>query len=108
MSDGFACVVTTIQAPTLPMRRLAERLGEASAPLIVVGDKKGPVSFDLPGARFVALSEQLNLPFALTKLLPTGHYVRKNLGYLLAIASGATSIYETDDDHAPLESCRPH
>ncbi len=107
MSAKFACVVTTIQAPTQPMRRLAERLSEASAPLIVVGDKKGPLNFDLPGARFVALSEQLNLPFTLVKLLPTGHYVRKNLGYLLAIASGATSIYETDDDNAPLDSWQP-
>src|SRR6266704_3759211 len=107
MSAKFACVVTTIQAPTQPMRRLAERLSEASAPLIVVGDKKGPLNFDLPGARFVALSEQLNLPFTLVKLLPTGHYVRKNLGYLLAIASGATSVYETDDDNAPLDSWQP-
>ena len=107
MSDQFACVVTTIQPPTPAMRQLAQRLGETGTPLIVIGDKKGPASFDLPGARFVPLSEQLNLPFTLARLLPTGHYVRKNLGYLLAIASGATSIYETDDDNAPLDSWRP-
>src|SRR5581483_9790984 len=38
----------------------------------------------------------------LASLLPTGHYTRKNLGYLLAFDRGATSIYETDDDNAPL------
>jgi hypothetical protein len=107
MSDSLACVVTTIQPPTPAMRQLAQRLGETGTPLIVIGDKKGPANFDLPGARFVPLSEQLNLPFTLAKLLPTGHYVRKNLGYLLAIASGATSVYETDDDNAPLDSWRP-
>src|SRR5690349_12685506 len=107
MSDEFTCVVTTIQAPTPPMRRLAERLRGVGAPLIVVGDKKGPASFDLPGVRFVPLSEQLDLPFDLARLLPTGHYVRKNLGYLLAIQSGAIAIYETDDDNAPLDRWRP-
>ena len=107
MGDEFACVVTTVQAPTPPMRRLAERLGETGAALFVIGDKKGPACFDLPEARFVALSEQLKLPFSLARLLPTGHYVRKNLGYLLAIQSGATAIYETDDDNAPLDRWRP-
>jgi hypothetical protein len=47
------------------------------------------------------------LPFQLAPLLPKGHYVRKNLGYLLAIERGAQSIYETDDDNAPDAQWQP-
>ena len=43
----------------------------------------------------------------LAKLLPVGHYVRKNLGYLLAMSAGAACIYETDDDNAPNAAWRP-
>jgi hypothetical protein len=39
--------------------------------------------------------------------LPLGHYSRKNVGYLAAIAGGASCIYETDDDNAPLPEWRP-
>jgi len=99
--------MTTIQEPTSCARRQAERLAPLGAPMIVVGDKKGPARFDLPGARFVPLAEQLTLPFRLAPLLPTGHYVRKNLAYLLAFRSGATRIYETDDDNAPLDNWSP-
>jgi hypothetical protein len=95
------CVITTIQQPTPAVRALVERLAPEQIPLIVVGDKKGPSRFDVPGARFIPLDEQLRAPFALAPLLPTGHYVRKNLGYLQAFASGATTVYETDDDNAP-------
>lgn len=44
------------------------------------------------------------MPFELARLLPVGHYARKNLAYLAAIKQGATCIYETDDDNAPNES----
>jgi hypothetical protein len=103
----LVCVVTTIQEPTPCARRQGERLAELGAPMIVVGDKKGPARFELPGARFVPLAEQVTLPFRLAPLLPTGHYVRKNLGYLLAFQAGAARIYETDDDNAPLAGWSP-
>jgi hypothetical protein len=75
--------------------------------LLIVGDKKGPVSYDLPGVEFLGLAAQLEMPFALARLLPTGHYTRKNVGYLVAMARGASCIYETDDDNAPLPGWRP-
>jgi len=56
---------------------------------------------------FLSLSDQLSAGFALSELLPTGHYARKNIAYLHAIRSGAKCIYETDDDNAPLPSWRP-
>lgn len=105
--SALYCVVTTIQQPTECMRALAERLHAAGAPLIVVGDKKGPDSYELEGAQLLSLADQLELPYSLAKRLPTGHYARKNIGYLQAIAGGAACIYETDDDNAPAENWQP-
>lgn len=97
-------VVTSIQEPTSCMKELGKRLREISCPLLIVGDKKGPQRFSVQGAELATLEMQLKLPYRLATLLPTGHYSRKNLGYLIAISRGATSIYETDDDNAPLAS----
>jgi len=94
-------VITTIFPPGPCMQKLSARLREINTPLIVVGDKKGPVSFDLEGTVFLSLADQGNLGFQIASLLPTGHYARKNIGYLYAIQQGAQCIYETDDDNAP-------
>ena len=103
MNDkSFFPVVTTIQRPTkavLDFDRVLKREGVA---LVVVGDRKGPDSFDLKGASFLSLQEQLRSDFSLAGLLPENHYARKNIGYLYAIAQGSNCIYETDDDNAPL------
>jgi len=107
MSSHLTCVLTTIQPPTASVHQLARALAAHDADLIVIGDKKGPAHFDLPAARFYSLADQTTLHFALAKLLPIGHYTRKNLGYLLAIANRATCIYETDDDNAPLDRWTP-
>jgi hypothetical protein len=99
-------LITTIQEPTESVHRLLNALGRTSSPLIVIGDKKGPASFDVEGTRFVPLEAQLKLEFEISRKLPTGHYSRKNIGYLIAISEAASSIYETDDDNAPLDSWR--
>ena len=100
-------VLTTIQEPTDCARGLADRLGRVGAPLIVIGDRKGPARFDLPGAEFHDFASQPALPLALARLVPAAHYSRKNLGYLLAFRRGAACIYETDDDNAPLPNWAP-
>src|SRR5439155_25550240 len=100
----------SVQEPTACVRRLGRVLSDHDAGLIVVGDKKGPARFEmteLARMRFVPLAEQGGLPYALAKLLPVGHYVRKNLGYLLGMSGGAECIYETDDDNAPNAAWRP-
>jgi hypothetical protein len=107
VSSGLVGVLTTIQSPTVCVEKLGESLTAAGAGLIVVGDKKGPVKFEQAGAEFVSLARQQELPFRLAGLLPTGHYARKNLGYLLAVRRGAQCIYETDDDNAPNEHWTP-
>jgi hypothetical protein len=86
------------------MERWSEVLQRFNAPLLVIGDRKGPDTFELPGAQLVTLGAQQSGPFKLGRNAPSGHYARKNIGYLMAIARGATCIYETDDDNAPLST----
>jgi STELLO glycosyltransferase-like protein len=103
----FYAVLTTVQFPTDAVRRLISRLRETSAELIVVGDKKGPDAYDLTGTEFFSFTDQLALDFELARKLPVGHYARKNIGYLIAAGRSASSIYETDDDNAPLTNWKP-
>jgi hypothetical protein len=105
--DKLYVVVTTIQAPTKAMRRLARAAHSCGARLIVVGDLKGPAAYPVGGAEFLNLQRQLDLPWRLPSVLPVNHYARKNVGYLLAISRGASCIYETDDDNAPNATWQP-
>jgi hypothetical protein len=100
-------VVTSIQAPTACMRRLAEEARRHAFSWVVIGDRKGPARFDLEPAELVPISTQRDLPFRLAGSLPERHYARKNLGYLLAMARGCARLYETDDDNAPTSRWTP-
>lgn len=95
-------VITTIAEPTSCVKNLSTKTKDTNG-LIVIGDKKGPFKFDLPNTQFYSLEKQLELDLDLAKKLPTAHYSRKNLGYLLAIEQGEKCIYETDDDNEPNE-----
>lgn len=103
----LVAVITTIQVPTFAVRVLNARLRGLDAPLIVVGDRKGPDCFEADGAAFFDLERQFAMPFELARIAPVGHYTRKNLGYLEAIRLGACCIYETDDDNQPLAHWAP-
>jgi hypothetical protein len=107
VNNQLTSVITTIQHPTESVRKLVSRLGAGGTRLIVAGDKKGPTGFDLEGVEFLSLAAQLESEFDLARKLPTGHYARKNIGYLAAIKQRASCIYETDDDNAPLGSWEP-
>lgn len=89
------------------MRKLGRALQTAKARLLVAGDRKGPFEYALPGAELLTLDQQLALPLRIGSLLPVNHYVRKNIGYLVAISRGAGCIYETDDDNAPNTHWHP-
>jgi hypothetical protein len=93
-------IITTIAEPTACVKTLQQKTKHTNG-LIIIGDKKGPFKYDLENTQFFSLEDQLKLNFNLTKLLPVGHYARKNLGYLLAIQQGEDCIYETDDDNQP-------
>jgi hypothetical protein len=84
------------------MRAIVAGLDSAVGKIIIVGDTKSPSDFDLPGARFLGIQEQLECGLDFPRLCPTRHYARKNVGYLLAIRDGADLIQETDDDNLPL------
>lgn len=103
----FCSVITTVQDPTPATRELSRKLGKREGKLLVIGDQKGPSAYELPNTEFLNLVEQLHTSFTLARQLPTGHYTRKNIGYLEAIRQGATCIYETDDDNAPLPEWKP-
>lgn len=107
--------ITTIQRPTDSVRVLARHLTGNRGHLVVAGDTKGPDNFDITGVEgfqsdqltFLSIDDQLLSGFKLAELLPTRHYARKNIAYLQAMRSGASCIYETDDDNAPLDSWAP-
>ena len=104
--NALSAVITTIQRPTKSVRSLAVRLDSVNAGLVVIGDRKGPSDYDLDGVQFLSLADQLDSDFGLARTLPTGHYARKNIGYLVAISQRAPCIYETDDDNAPMQNWR--
>lgn len=107
MRGALAVVVTTIQPPTDAMRRLSEHVRRLDGEMIVIGDLRGPTTYDLLGSWFVTYSSQATLPYRLARRLPPNSYARKNLGYLRAINQGARCLYDTDDDNAPSEGWAP-
>jgi hypothetical protein len=101
---NFASVVTTINYPTQSLIDLYKKTKDFNTKLYIIGDKKTPKDFKLGDSNYISLDTQLNSNFTLAKILPVGHYSRKNLGYLECIKDGYDCIYETDDDNAPFDN----
>ena len=98
-------VVTTIFEPSIPVRRQAELSDWC---LVVVGDKKGPISYDIANKStlvFLAAVDQieLNKRFFMISSIPWNHFGRKNVGYLYAILHGARMAWDFDDDNGLIE-----
>jgi hypothetical protein len=93
-------VVTTIQAPTEPVREFASLPG---CHLVACGDQKTPHDFDVPNCSYLSPTMQEELFPVLSSALPWNHYVRKNLGYAYAIRSNPEAIAESDDDNSPVD-----
>lgn len=91
-------VITTINSETDGIRAFAEIPDHH---VIVVGDRLTPRYASTDRLTFLSFPDQPQMAFSLGGILPSDHYSRKNLGYLHAINSGATSIYESDDDNLP-------
>lgn len=89
------------------MRTVGRALQRWGGRMLVVGDKKGPLTYPVAQSELLTIEGQLALPWRLPSRLPVNHYARKNAGYLLAISRGARCIYETDDDNAPNGSWKP-
>jgi hypothetical protein len=102
MNNTFL-VITSIAGQEHPIvNKIAEESAKQGVPFIMVGDTKSPKKFNLKGCDFYSIDRQQDLPFELAAILPTKHYARKNLGYLIALSKGAEIIIETDDDNIPL------
>jgi len=64
----------------------------------VIGDESSPRQFELGGCRFLRFEGATELGFAFARQCPTRSYARKNIGYLLAMRTGASVLIETDDE----------
>eukprot|EP01006_Ploeotia_vitrea_P031135 TRINITY_DN63440_c0_g1_i1.p1 TRINITY_DN63440_c0_g1~~TRINITY_DN63440_c0_g1_i1.p1 ORF type:complete len:384 (+),score=14.84 TRINITY_DN63440_c0_g1_i1:157-1308(+) len=101
-SAGLNCekwvVITTINEPTKLIHQSA-RLPTWC--LVVVLDNKTPIPYKVSGKNVVVLSmaDQKKLPYRIMDNIPQNHFGRKNVGFMYAIAHGATMIYDTDDDN---------
>jgi hypothetical protein len=100
----IALVITTIAKPNIVLETYASECLKRGYHFIVIGDVSSPSDFFLEGCDYYDLNRQKTLGFKLVDRCPIRHYTRKNIGYLVALKSGAEIIIETDDDNLPMES----
>lgn len=96
-------IITSISAPNTALKMFAEEAAARATGFIVVGDNKSPPDFELAGCDYYSMDRQRRTGLKLAAICPENHYVRKNLGYLLAIGQGASLIRDTDDDNFPRD-----
>lgn len=96
-----AIIITTVNPPTKAVQSISDIEGWE---LIVVGDSKTPSDWNWPNATFLSVGSQLAGNASFARDCPMDHYARKNVGYLHAMADGASVIAETDDDNLPYPS----
>jgi hypothetical protein len=96
-----ALVVTTIQPPTPAIVALESKARALGWEIVFIGDEPGPRSHEYPPGTLSTFEDQLQLDLRLSMLLPSKHYSRKNLGYILAAQRCCEVIVETDDDNFP-------
>ena len=101
MPDKLFLIITSVAAPNTALQTLARGCGEHGIQFIVIGDESSPTGFALQGCRFYDLARQRELDFRFAAACPVRHYARKNIGYLIAMREGASSLIETDDDNLP-------
>jgi hypothetical protein len=105
MNNGkTSLVITSIAAPNDVMKSIAAGCAEHKIDFIVIGDVPSPADFVLNGCSFFSLARQAETGLKTADAVPKRHYARKNIGYLLAMQSGAQIMLETDDDNFPLDT----
>lgn len=93
-------VITSIFDPTEAVEKFSKL---KDWQLIVVGDKKSPQDWHMPGVVYLSPDDQEKLDFKTPQHLPWNHYCRKMIGYLYAMREGADIIADTDDDNIPYD-----
>ena len=101
MQGKTAVVVTTISGPNPVLLSLAELCRDRNWTFYIIGDVKSPPDFSLDGCHYLDIAAQLETDLRTARDVPTRHYARKNIGYLLAAKDKAEIIVETDDDNFP-------
>jgi hypothetical protein len=95
-------VVTSISAPNPTLREMARQCKARGFSFYVIGDAPSPADFSIDGCEFYSLERQKTTELKIAELLPTRHYARKNIGYLLAMRTRPSLLLESDDDNMPL------
>lgn len=114
LQDSVSIIVTSISSPNAVLREVAAQSKARGYSFFVIGDVPSPADFSIDGCEFYSLERQQASGFETARLLPTRHYSRKNLGYLLALRTRPGMLLETDDDNMPLppfwqpRQLRPH
>jgi hypothetical protein len=104
LHDGpTGVVVTSISAPNAVLRELASQCKARGFSFYLIGDVPSPGDFSIEGCDFYSLERQRETGFKIAAVLPTRHYARKNIGYLLAMRTRSTMLIETDDDNLPSQ-----
>jgi hypothetical protein len=96
-----AFVITSINKPNNIMKLYAKMCKEKAIEYYVIGDQKSPKQFNLKNSNYYSVSQQKNLKLSYAKKCLKNSYVRKNIGYLIAMKNGAEIIVESDDDNYP-------
>jgi hypothetical protein len=96
-------VVTSISAPNAVLRELAGQCKARGFSFYLIGDVPSPAGFSIDGCDFYSLERQKATGLNIARLLPTRHYSRKNIGYLLAMQTRPAMLLETDDDNLPSQ-----
>ena len=97
-----AVVVTSISAPNAVLQEIAGQCKKRGYSFYVIGDVPSPTDFAIEGCDFYSLERQYGVGLKIARLLPTRHYSRKNIGYLLSMRNRPAYLIETDDDNMPL------
>src|SRR3978361_2005170 len=99
--------VAALSAPNEALRSFAAGCRAHDFNFVVIGDAKSPAAFQLEGCDYYSLDRQLDCGLSYAAICPTGHYARKNIGYLLAVKGGASVIRDSDDDNLPRDPFWP-
>jgi hypothetical protein len=104
MKPSRSLVITTIASPNRVLRTYAAQCRDHGIDLIIIGDRKSPDNFALPGSDYWNIERQKGSGYISAAHIPENQYSRKNIGYLAAIEKGHGIILETDDDNLPYDS----
>ena len=103
-NQKLAFVITSINATSPGLVKIGENAASLGFVAIMVGDRKGPISCQIPGIEYYSLDSQRDSGFRTAVEGPVDTYTRKLSGYLIAMSKGAEFIRETDDDNTPYSN----